>query len=71
MIFSNTNASLATTTYTLMYNAPMSDAFLETFFQIAILPHYNGALDFGDIKWFSHGKIGPDTWAHYFLVTTA
>ena len=42
------------------------DIFLETFFQTAILPHYKGELDLDDVKWFSHGKIGPDSWAHYF-----
>jgi hypothetical protein len=40
--------------------------FFEVFYEKAVFPHYKGAFDLDDIKWFSHGKIGPDTWAHYF-----
>ena len=44
----------------------MNDKFLEQFYENVILPRYKDAITFGDITWIDHGKVGLDTWAHYF-----
>ena len=43
----------------------MSDAHLENYYESVILPMYGDLIKF-PIKWKSHGKVGLDTWAHYF-----
>lgn len=44
----------------------MDDKLLERFYEIVILPRYEEAVRFGEIRWVSHGKIDLDAWAHYF-----
>ncbi len=44
----------------------MNTNFLEIFYEIAILPNFDIAVDLKDIKWKSHGKVDLDAWAHYF-----
>ena len=42
----------------------MDVKFLEQFYEKIILPKYG--LVFSDVfKWKDHGKVGPDTYAHY------
>ena len=44
----------------------MNDKFLEQFYKNLILPRYKDEINLADIKWIDHGKVGLDTWAHYF-----
>ena len=44
----------------------MDDSFLEQYYEQIVLPLYVKAISFTTIKWKDHGKVGPDTWAHYF-----
>lgn len=44
----------------------MNDKFLEQFYENVILSRYKDEVELGDIKWIDHGKVGLDTWAHYF-----
>lgn len=43
----------------------MSDDFLEKLYETVVLPNYEG-IDIKTIHWKDHGKVGLDTWAHYF-----
>ena len=40
---------------------------IEQFYEKNILPQY--AIKFGRITWNDHGKIGEDTFAHYFTAS--
>ena len=40
---------------------------IEQFYEKNIIPQY--AIKFGDITWNDHGKIGEDTFAHYFTAS--
>ena len=42
----------------------MNNAFIEQYYEQVILPQYE--IQFGAISWKDHGKVGLDTWAHYF-----
>lgn len=44
----------------------MNTAFLETYYETVILPLYKDTVDFSEISWKDHGKVGADAWAHYF-----
>lgn len=44
----------------------MDTRFLEQFYENIILPLYSKSVTFKDITWKDHGKLGPDSWAHYF-----
>lgn len=44
----------------------MDTSFLEKFYENIILPHYSDAVTFKNIAWKDHGKLEPDSWAHYF-----
>jgi len=51
----------------LVYNTNMNEeAFLEQFYEQAVLPRYADAVDLQNITWKDHGKVGLDAWAHYF-----
>lgn len=43
----------------------MNNEFLEQYFEQVILPQYKN-LTFTNVTWKDHGKVGLDTWAHYF-----
>lgn len=43
----------------------MDNTLLERLYETVILPNYP-EIDVAAIRWKDHGKIGPDTWAHYF-----
>lgn len=43
----------------------MDNSFLEHYYETAILPQYTD-VHFETIAWKDHGKVGLDTWAHYF-----
>lgn len=43
----------------------MSDEFLENYFEKVILPQYRDD-SIQVAKWKDHGKVGPDSYAHYF-----
>lgn len=44
----------------------MDNAFLEEYYQAVILPQYDTENFSEGITWKDHGKVGLDTWAHYF-----
>lgn len=44
----------------------MSTSLLEQYYEIVILPLYTDIVSFSSITWKDHGKIGLDTWTHYF-----
>jgi len=44
----------------------MDTKFLEQYYEAAILPLYGDAISVPNIFWKDHGKVGNDTWAHYF-----
>ncbi len=44
----------------------MNDSYLEQYFEKVILPQYSDVVSFAQITWKDHGKVGLDTWAHYF-----
>lgn len=44
----------------------MDTTFLESFYEKVILPRYSDTVTFKHIIWKDHGKLGPDSWAHYF-----
>lgn len=44
----------------------MDTSFLEKFYEHVILPRYSDEVTFKKITWKDHGKLGPDSWAHYF-----
>lgn len=44
----------------------MNNDFLEQYYEQIVLPLYAKTISFTTIKWKDHGKVGPDTWAHYF-----
>jgi len=44
----------------------MDTSFLEKFYENIILPRYSDTVAFKHITWKDHGKLGPDSWAHYF-----
>lgn len=48
----------------------MDDSFLEQYYEQIVLPLNAKAISFTTIKWKDHGKVGPDTWAHYFEAET-
>ena len=48
------------------YPRRMTNTFLEQFYENIILSRYEEFVRFGAITWFDHGKVGLDTWAHYF-----
>lgn len=43
----------------------MNNEFLEKYYEKTILPEYGDVISF-PVAWKSHGKVGPDSWAHYF-----
>lgn len=43
----------------------MSNEFLEQFYENIILARYQEYTTFDEITWTDHGKIGPDSWAHF------
>ena len=43
----------------------MDNTFLEHFYETVVLPSY-ADVSFKKITWKDHGKVGLDTWAHYF-----
>ena len=44
----------------------MNTSLLEAYFETVVLPLYGDVLRFAQIAWKDHGKVGADTWAHYF-----
>jgi hypothetical protein len=44
----------------------MNTKFLEQYYKAVILPLYGDAITLSGISWKDHGKVGNDTWAHYF-----
>lgn len=44
----------------------MDTHFLEQFYEKVILPRYSDSVSFETITWKDHGKLGLDSWAHYF-----
>ena len=44
----------------------MDTAFLEQYYQSVILPQYSTEDFSAGVTWKDHGKVGLDTWAHYF-----
>ena len=44
----------------------MDTTFLENYFETVVLPFYKEDVDISSITWKDHGKVGLDTWAHYF-----
>lgn len=43
----------------------MDTNYLEQYYEKVILPQYID-VKFANITWKDHGKVGLDTWAHYF-----
>ena len=43
----------------------MDDTSLEHYYETVVLPQYTD-VSFLTITWKDHGKVGLDTWAHYF-----
>ena len=39
---------------------------LEQYYETVVLPLYGDTITFTDISWKDHGKVGLDTYAHYF-----
>lgn len=46
----------------------MNEKFLEQFYEAIVLPRYTDIVTFNQVTWVSHGRVGPDSWAHYFQV---
>ena len=44
----------------------MDTSFLEQYYEKVILPQYKDTVSFNEIIWKDHGKVGLDSWAHYF-----
>lgn len=44
----------------------MDIQFLEHYYETVILPQYDTEDFSAGIQWKDHGKVGLDTWAHYF-----
>lgn len=44
----------------------MDISFLEKYYQTVILPQYSTEDFSSGVNWKDHGKVGLDTWAHYF-----
>ena len=44
----------------------MTNEFLELYYEGVILPRYETEGFSAGITWKDHGKVGLDTWAHYF-----
>ncbi len=49
----------------LRYDISSDLRFLEKLYEKVILSQYAG-IEFGQVKWIDHGKVGPDAFAHYF-----
>lgn len=53
--------------FLLRYNLGyMDNTFLENYYLKVILPQYSTEDFTGGVAWKDHGKVGLDTWAHYF-----
>lgn len=44
----------------------METKFLEQYYETVILPLYSDGITISDITWKDHGKVGLDSYAHYF-----
>jgi hypothetical protein len=44
----------------------MDTSFLEQYYEQVILPQFKDSVSFEQINWKDHGKVGLDSWAHYF-----
>lgn len=44
----------------------MDNTLLERYYEKVVLPFYEKDVDVSSIAWKEHGKVGLDTWAHYF-----
>lgn len=44
----------------------MDNTLLERYYETVILPLYGDAIKLSEISWKDHGKVGQDSWAHYF-----